>query len=42
MIPPVNPSAALTIDMDLIMERLEAVSPSFGAQFLQACLSKRR
>lgn len=31
---------AITIDMDLIMERLEQISPSFGSQFLQAVYQK--
>jgi len=31
---------SITIDMDLIMERLEQVSPSFGAQDLQAVYQK--
>jgi C-terminal processing protease CtpA/Prc len=30
----------ITIDMDLIMERLEQISPSLGAQFLQAVYQK--
>ena len=35
MIPPVNQSTALVIDMENIMERMEAVSPPFGSQYLQ-------
>ena len=35
MIPPVAPALSLTIDMENIMERLEAVSPPFGSQYLQ-------
>jgi tricorn protease len=31
---------AITIDMDLLMERLEQISPSLGAQFLQAVYQK--
>jgi len=31
---------AITIDMDLIMERLEQISPNIGAQFLQAVYQK--
>ena len=31
---------ATTIDMDLIMERLEQISPNIGAQFLQAVYQK--
>lgn len=31
---------SITIDMDLIMERLEQISPSLGAQFLQAVYQK--
>jgi Tol biopolymer transport system component/C-terminal processing protease CtpA/Prc len=39
--PPVDSiKAALSIDMDLIMERLEQISPSLGAQFLQAVYQK--
>jgi tricorn protease len=40
MIPPVNPSAALTIDMENVMERMEAVSPPFGSQYLQYVYGK--
>ena len=40
MIPPVNPSASVTIDMENIMERLEAVSPPFGSQYLQYVYQK--
>jgi tricorn protease len=40
MIPPVNQSTALTIDMDNIMERLEPVSPPFGSQYLQYVYGK--
>ena len=36
----VDSTKALVIDMDLIMERLEQVSPSIGAQFLQAVYQK--
>ncbi|HEY0356501.1 MAG TPA: S41 family peptidase [Flavisolibacter sp.] len=35
MIPPVNQAAALEIDMENIMERMERVSPPFGSQYLQ-------
>jgi len=31
---------AVTIDMDLIIDRMEQISPSFGAQFLQAIYQK--
>jgi len=31
---------AVTIDMDLILDRMEQISPSFGAQFLQAVYQK--
>ena len=31
---------AISIDMDLLMERLEQISPSLGAQFLQAVYQK--
>ncbi len=34
MIPPVSSSTALVIDMERIMERMEAVSPPFGSQYL--------
>ena len=37
---PVDSSKALVIDMDLIMERLEQISPSIGAHFLQAVYQK--
>ena len=37
---PAEPDKAIAIDMDLIMERLEQVSPSLGAQFLQAVYQK--
>jgi tricorn protease len=40
MIPPVNPSPAMTIDMENIMERMEAVSPPFGSQYLQYVYQK--
>jgi len=32
--------AVVTIDMDLIIDRMEQISPSFGAQFLQAVYQK--
>ncbi len=38
--PPVDSSKALVIDMDLIMERLEQISPAIGAHFLQAVYQK--
>ena len=34
MIPPVTQQQALVIDMENIMERMEAVSPPFGSQYL--------
>lgn len=34
-IPPVTPTSGVSIDMENIMERLEAVSPPFGSQYLQ-------
>ena len=37
---PVDSTKALVIDMDLIMERLEQVSPNLGAHFLQAVYQK--
>ena len=37
---PADSAKAVVIDMDLIMERLEQVSPSLGAQFLQAIYQK--
>ena len=37
---PVDSSKAVVIDMDLIMERLEQISPSIGAHFLQAVYQK--
>ncbi len=37
---PVDSVKAITIDMDLTLERLEQVSPSLGAQFLQAVYQK--
>ena len=37
---PVDSSKALVIDMDLIMERLEQISPAIGAHFLQAVYQK--
>lgn len=37
---PADSTKALVIDMDLIMERLEQISPSIGAQFLQAVYQK--
>lgn len=40
MIPPVTQTAALTIDMENIMERLEPVSPPFGSQYLQYVYGK--
>lgn len=40
MIPPVVQSAALSIDMDNIMERVEAVSPPFGSQYLEYVYGK--
>lgn len=40
MIPPVVQSTALSIDMDNIMERLEAVSPPFGSQYLKYVYGK--
>lgn len=40
MIPPVVQSTALSIDMDNIMERLEAVSPPFGSQYLEYVYEK--
>jgi len=40
MIPPVNSAAALTIDMENIMERLDPVSPPFGSQYLQYVYGK--
>ncbi len=40
MIPPVNASTALVIDMENIMERMEAVSPPFGSQYLQYVYGK--
>lgn len=39
-IPPVAQTAALTIDMENIMERLEPVSPPFGSQYLQYVYGK--
>jgi len=40
MIPPVVQSTVLSIDMDNIMERLEAVSPPFGSQYLEYVYGK--
>ena len=40
MIPPVNQSIAVSIDMENIMERLEPVSPPFGSQYLQYIYGK--
>ena len=37
---PVDSTKALVIDMDLIMERLEQISPAIGAHFLQAVYQK--
>ncbi|HEX6168051.1 MAG TPA: S41 family peptidase [Chitinophagaceae bacterium] len=37
---PVDSAKALVIDMDLIMERLEQISPAIGAHFLQAVYQK--
>ena len=37
---PADSTKALVIDMDLIMERLEQISPAMGAQFLQAVYQK--
>ena len=37
---PADSTKALVIDMDLIMERLEQISPAIGAQFLQAVYQK--
>ena len=37
---PVETDKAIVIDMDLVMERLEQVSPALGAQFLQAVYQK--
>jgi tricorn protease len=37
---PVDSLKSITIDTDLIMERLDQVSPSLGAQFLQAVYQK--
>jgi tricorn protease len=37
---PADTNKAIVIDMDLIMERMEQVSPSLGAQFLQAVYQK--
>ena len=38
--PPVDTAKAIVIDMDLIMERLEQISPAIGAHFLQAVYQK--
>ena len=38
--PPADSAKAVVIDMDLIMERLEQVSPALGAHFLQAVYQK--
>ena len=40
MIPPVKPAAAIVIDMEHIMERMERVSPPFGSQYLQFVYGK--
>lgn len=40
MIPPVNQSTALTIDMENLMERMEPVTPPFGSQYLEAVYGK--
>lgn len=40
MIPPVVQTTALSIDMENIMERLEAVSPPFGSQYLEYVYGK--
>ncbi|MFL5808356.1 MAG: S41 family peptidase [Flavisolibacter sp.] len=40
MIPPVAQSTVISIDMDNIMERIEAVSPPFGSQYLQYLYQK--
>ena len=37
---PADSTKALVIDMDLIMERLEQISPALGAHFLQALYQK--
>jgi tricorn protease len=38
--PNADSGKAITIDMDLLMERLEQVSPTLGAQYLQAVYQK--
>src|SRR5688572_9217737 len=38
--PPADSVRAIVIDMDLIMERMEQVSPALGAHFLQAVYQK--
>jgi tricorn protease len=37
---PVDSTKAIVVDLDLIMERMEQVSPALGAQFLQAVYQK--
>jgi Tol biopolymer transport system component/C-terminal processing protease CtpA/Prc len=38
--PPIAVEKTITIDMDLIMERIEQISPSAGTQFLQSIYQK--